>query len=107
MNDVDKYGEFTEAMWFSGNGKEDADLAIMSLGLSGETGEVMEHVKKLFRDKHLDKEELKKELGDVVFYWARIVRFFGFLPSDILSANIAKLESRRERGTQRGDGDNR
>lgn len=79
----------------------------MALGLAGENGEVLEHIKKAIRDNHLDRDELKKELGDAVFYWARLCIFFGFEPSEVLSANKEKLESRRARGVLRGDGDNR
>lgn len=110
MKDIDQFGEFTESMWFSGkpgNPTKEHDLPIMALGLAGETGEALEHVKKFIRDDYLDVSALKKELGDVVYYWARICRYFGLLPSDVLSANIEKLESRRARGKQHGSGDNR
>jgi NTP pyrophosphatase (non-canonical NTP hydrolase) len=118
MKDIDQYAEFTEKMWFSGALPEGAenciipvgpgrDLAIMCFGLAGETGEVMEHIKKLVRDCHLDRAALKKELGDAAFYWARICKFFGMLPSDVLATNVEKLESRHARGKMRGDGDDR
>jgi NTP pyrophosphatase (non-canonical NTP hydrolase) len=107
---IDAYASFTESMWFSGKPGEptkEHDLPIMALGLAGESGEVIEHIKKLIRDDYLDHDALKKELGDVAFYWARICRYFGFWPSEVLAANVAKLESRRERGKLRGDGDDR
>jgi NTP pyrophosphatase (non-canonical NTP hydrolase) len=68
---------------------------------------VQEHIKKYIRDGNLDRDALKKELGDAVYYWARICRYFDFEPSEVLQANIEKLESRRKRGVLRGDGDNR
>jgi NTP pyrophosphatase (non-canonical NTP hydrolase) len=68
---------------------------------------VQEKIKKFVRDGNLDIENLKKELGDVAFYWARICRHFDLYPSEVLQANIEKLVSRKERGTQRGSGDNR
>ena len=126
MQNIDQYGDFTQQMWMSKD--DDRGLAIMSLGLGGEAGELMaaiaeaqennfrlsgsigrtlEIVKKHFRDGKLDLEALKKELGDVAYYWARICRYFGFQPSEVLQANIDKLESRRSRGTLRGDGDDR
>lgn len=107
---IDLYGRFTEVMWFSGKPGEptkEHDLPIMSLGLAGETGEALEHIKKFIRDDHLDKDALKKELGDVAYYWARICRYFGLECSDVLAASVVKLESRKERGVLRGDGDNR
>lgn len=110
MKDIDQYGIFTEKMWFSGKAgvpTQERDLPIMALGLAGEVGEVVEHIKHLIRDEQLDKDALKKELGDAVFYWARICKYFGMEPSEVLADNIAKLESRRDRNTLRGRGDNR
>lgn len=118
MKDIDQYGEFTEKMWFSNTLPEGfdcciiplgpgRDMTIMGFGLGGETGEVLEHLKKYVRDCYLDQDALKKELGDAVFYWARICKYFGFKPSEVLADNISKLESRRARGVLRGDGDNR
>jgi NTP pyrophosphatase (non-canonical NTP hydrolase) len=111
IKDIDAYGEFTERMWFSGhdplNPTIERDLPIMGLGLAGEAGEVLEHIKKHLRDGHIDVTELKKELGDAAFYLCRICKFYGLQPSEVLAANVAKLESRRQRGTMRGNGDNR
>lgn len=110
MKDIDQFGDFTVDMWVgpvNATGQTDRDLAIMSLGLAGETGEVIEHIKKSIRDGSLNMEALKKELGDVVYYWARICKYFEFQPSEVLAANVEKLESRRARGVSRGSGDNR
>jgi NTP pyrophosphatase (non-canonical NTP hydrolase) len=109
MKDVDQYGQFTVDSWFSADSNRDPlrSLFIMTVGLSGEVGEVQEKIKKFVRDGDLDIENLKKELGDVAFYWARICRHFDLYPSEVLQANIEKLVSRKERGTQRGSGDNR
>lgn len=106
---LNDYAEFTERMWFSGDGKPsmERDLPIMALGLAGETGEVVEHIKKLLRDGTITESELVKELGDVLYYWARICKFFDILPSDVIYANIEKLTSRMQRGVLRGNGDNR
>jgi len=109
MNDIDKFGQYTVDNWFSSEENPDPTRAlfIMSLGLAGETGEVMEKIKKQIRDGTVDLPALKLELGDVVFYWARICKHFGFEPSEVIEANIAKLDSRRARGTRRGSGDYR
>ena len=105
---IDEYGKWTEGFWFSGHDRpEKESIAIMGLGLAGEAGEVVEHIKKYIRDGNLDQEELKKELGDSIYYWARICEQFGLEPSEVIQANIDKLTSRRERGKLRGDGDNR
>lgn len=83
-----------------------------TLGLVGETGEVAEKVKKLFRndggmltDAH--REEIKKELGDVLWYLAALSRELGLSLDDVATANIEKLRSRATRGVLKGSGDNR
>lgn len=119
MNNIDRYGSYTVNRWFSAGEELDRQsetydqkgagksLTIMTLGLAGEVGEVVEHMKKLFRDGTFNADLVKKELGDVIFYWARICRYFGWAPSEIIAANIEKLEGRVARGTMRGSGDNR
>lgn len=82
-------------------------LTIMMGGLAGEAGEVEEHLKKLVRDGVLDREALKKELGDVAFYWHTIVREFGFTEDEVLKANRKKILDREARGTLTGSGDKR
>lgn len=81
-------------------------------GLAGETGEVMEKVKKIIRDKNgnfsdEDKLALKKELGDVMWYIANIAKDLNMTLEDVAKTNIEKLQSRKEKGTLRGSGDNR
>ncbi len=112
FNDIDKWGEWAETMWFSEGSDDnremgDRSLAIMGLGIAGEAGEVVEKIKKDIRDGFVDKPALLKELGDVLFYAITIARYYGYKPSDILEANYEKLVSRRARGTERGSGDNR
>lgn len=81
-----------------------------TLGLAGEAGEVAEKVKKIIRDKKQIKDErveICKELGDVLWYLAAVARDIGVTLEDVAMMNIEKLESRKERGTLQGDGDNR
>ena len=111
MNTFNEYGEFVKKTWFSNPEKDprmfERDLAIMGLGIGGEAGEVQEKLKKVIRDGTTDREQILKELGDVVYYAVRIAQYFGFSAQDILDANVKKLEGRIERGTMRGSGDNR
>lgn len=118
-SDIDAYGQYTVNRWFSAGENLDRyaetyeqkgagkSLTIMGFGLAGEAGEVLEHLKKLFRDGTFNTDLIQKELGDVIFYWARICKYFGWLPSEIIAINIDKLEGRVARGTMRGSGDNR
>jgi NTP pyrophosphatase (non-canonical NTP hydrolase) len=109
MTNIDEYGQYTVDNWFSADDDKDPirSLFIMSLGLAGESGEVCEKIKKLVRDGNTDMDLLKKELGDVIFYWARLCRHFDMDPSDVIATNIKKLDDRRVRGVRRGSGDTR
>ena len=79
-----------------------------ALGIAGEGGEVAEKVKKWLRgDRELDKKELAKEIGDVMWYIASMADDLGFTLQEIVDMNVAKLTSRAERGVRKGDGDNR
>lgn len=83
-----------------------------TLGLAGETGEVAEKIKKIVRDEggtvsEEKREEIKKELGDVLWYVAQIAAELRISLDDVAETNIEKLYSRLERGVISGSGDNR
>lgn len=83
-----------------------------ALGLGDEAGEVLGKIKKVFRDKNgiLDNEtrlEIKKELGDVLWYLSQLSTELELSLNEIAEDNIKKLYSRMERGKLKGDGDNR
>ena len=82
------------------------------LGLAGEAGEIANKVKKIFRDKdgkitEETKEDLKKELGDALWYLAELATQLDISLGEIAEENIEKLKSRKERGVLKGGGDNR
>ena len=65
------------------------------MGLCGESGEAIDIVKKWFAHGHeLDKEHLKKELGDVAWYLAEAATALDVPLEDIFRANIEKLKKR-------------
>jgi NTP pyrophosphatase (non-canonical NTP hydrolase) len=83
-----------------------------TLGLSGETGEVAEKIKKVIRDKggvidEETREMLKKELGDVLWYVSQLATELKLSLDEVAKGNIEKLLSRLERGVISGSGDNR
>lgn len=87
---------------------ENSKLTYPLLGLCGEVGEVCEKVKKHIRDgRELDKTDLTKELGDVLWYLSATARDLGISLQDVAETNISKLKSRQERGKLQGSGDNR
>ena len=86
---------------------EQHKIVYPALGLSGESGEVAEKVKKWIRDGVLDRDAVKKELGDVLWYLAALAGDLDLSLSDVAEANVRKLESRQARGVIGGSGDNR
>lgn len=78
--------------------------------LNGEAGEVAEIVFKAFRGGAFEPEKLQglfKELGDIMWYVARLADIFGWKLEDVMQANIDKLMDRKERGVLHGYGDER
>lgn len=82
------------------------------LGIAGETGELVEKIKKHFRDDYgvmteKKKEEIIKEMGDCLWYHARLADALDIKFSDVAKDNITKLLDRKNRNKIHGDGDNR
>ena len=83
-----------------------------TLGLLNEAGELAGKIKKIFRDKAGvigvdDREALKQELGDVLWYFTQICTELDLTLDEVAEANLVKLFSRLERGQIQGEGDNR
>lgn len=74
-------------------------LAVASLGLTGESGEVAEIVKKYLGHSHpLNNVKLKEELGDVMWYIAEFCNIMGWDMGDVMNDNIKKLRTRYPKG---------
>lgn len=69
-----------------------------AIGLSSEGGEFAEIIKKcIFQGKPLDKDtrfHIKRELGDILWYWINSVRALGLNPNTVIEENVNKLKSR-------------
>lgn len=92
--------------------KEELALYYLGLGIAGEAGEVAEKIKKILRNDDgvvtdEKKEEIKKELGDILWYMAQVGVVLGFDFDDVAQTNLLKLQDRLERGVIKSQGDNR
>lgn len=92
----------------------DKDLIFVytTLGLMGEAGEVAEKIKKIWRDKDKqindsDREEIKKEMGDVLWYLSQLAEELKINFDDVAQTNLDKTKSRLDRNLLHGSGDNR
>lgn len=90
----------------------DHPIVYPTLGLVNEAGELAGKVKKIFRDKEgkigpEEREALKGELGDVLWYLAQICTELDLTLEEVADANLEKLLSRLARGKIQGEGDNR
>ena len=122
MIDLNKYAEFVmavtsresrETQVFIDKLKEiqyDKDNKInMSLmltaiiGMTSEAGEAQEIMKKvLFQGKPFTedtRQHLKKELGDVIWYWINACNALQLDPNEVVAENVKKLEARYPGGT--------
>ena len=126
--DLNKYKDFVEAVTskasndlttfmnrcdeldanYIGDGVHGPDINVpllltACLGLAAEGGEFIEVPKKMFfQGKPLTEAEvfhLKRELGDVMWYWINACRALNLDPNDVIDENVRKLESRYPGGT--------
>jgi len=73
-------------------------LLTSAIGMAAETGEFCEIPKKIFfQGKNFSQEALyhmKRELGDIFWYWTNACRALDLDPNDVIEENVRKLESR-------------
>ena len=87
----DEYQKFTKTTAFY---PQEAAVGYCALGLSGEAGEVANNVKKIIRDKQDKTADIVDELGDVLWYIARLADELGVDLSEVVDFNVDKLERR-------------
>jgi NTP pyrophosphatase (non-canonical NTP hydrolase) len=89
-----------------------SDEAIMvvwsAVGLAGEAGEILDYIKKgIFHRHGVDKEKLKDELGDQLWYLTMLAEQYGLTLENIMVFNIEKLKRRYPNGFSSEDSINR
>ena len=81
---------------------EFSQLLTASIGMQAESGEFSEVIKKIiFQGKPFNGDQryhLKRELGDVLWYWVQGCTALGYTPQEVMQENISKLESRYPNG---------
>jgi len=115
--DLNKYKDFVEVVTSEASNNLDSFkdrvnelegvnvplLLTACLGLAAEGGEFIEVPKKIiFQGKPLTEENvfhMKRELGDVMWYWINACRALNLDPNDVIDENVRKLESRYPGGT--------
>lgn len=74
---------------------ENVMISWNALGLAGEAGEVVDLIKKgIYHQQGIDKDKVKKELGDVLWYLSALCKQFDFTLEEVMEANINKLKAR-------------
>jgi NTP pyrophosphatase (non-canonical NTP hydrolase) len=83
--DVDAYAQWAHDVWATAvdQPSDEKCRVIMGYGLFGECGEVMEVLENTPNSGAVDMVELRNEMGDVAYYWCRIVKSYGLTASDL------------------------
>lgn len=102
--DVNEYQLFTRTTAIYPREKA---IEYLALGLVSEAGEVAGKIKKLIRDGSLNSEDMLSELGDVLWYVARLADELAFDLDVVIDYNEEKLQSRKDRNELGGSGDHR
>ena len=112
------YQNESRKTWRKHESKE-LELLEASNGLASEAGEVCGKIQKLARSDNGSfaellaggfkalREAIMLEIGDVMYYCARVADFFGFTLEEAANANLRKLEKRYNENKIQGNGDNR
>ena len=109
MSDLDQYQQdAVEFIAYDRSIAVDGIALYPVIALSEEVGEMSAKFSKAIRkDRSVDLEALKGELGDILWNVAALANEAGMSLSSIAHQNLHKLRSRQQRGAIRGDGDNR
>ena len=86
---------------------KEQEIADWGLGVAGEAGDLAGCIKKTFFHHNDQKQGIRENIGDTMWYLAMICNFFGWDFSEVLGENIAKLKARypqgfAEKNAQRG-----
>ena len=74
------------------------EILTWGLGIAGEAGDVASCIKKTFAHNNDQREGIKENIGDTLWYSAMICNFFGWDMQQILDENLRKLKERYPKG---------
>ena len=90
---------------------KEVEMEYLMIGLANEVGEVLGKYKKHIRGDTMGmsdfRDALIAELGDVMWYFARICDVLNVKMYEVMERNVSKLISRKVRDKIKGDGDER
>ena len=96
-NDADQYQQ--DCLRTASKRSKNEYLCLLGLGLTGESGEVADHIKKHVGHGHeLDSVKVAKELGDTLWYLAVLADAVGYTLTQVMSMNVQKLMKRFPNG---------
>jgi NTP pyrophosphatase (non-canonical NTP hydrolase) len=73
------------------------DAVHMALGVAGESGELVDAIKKwAIYNRDLDITNVKEEIGDLLFYLTGLAELLGIQLTDVIDMNVEKLRKRYE-----------
>ncbi|HVF39442.1 MAG TPA: nucleoside triphosphate pyrophosphohydrolase family protein [Gemmatimonadaceae bacterium] len=106
MEDLSDFDKYQSLALRTASAESLADHMTMlnsaALGLSGESGEIADHVKKvMFHGHPLDdatRDKIAKEIGDILWYCAMGARGIGLGLGEIATMNVQKLKRRYPEG---------
>jgi len=77
---------------------KDKEISNWGLGLAGEAGDTAGCIKKTVFHGNDQRQGIKENIGDTMWYIAMICSFFGWNLDEVLEENIEKLKARYPRG---------
>lgn len=77
---------------------QEKEILTWGLGIAGEAGDIASCIKKTFAHNNDQKEGIKENIGDTLWYAAMICNFFNWDMEEVLKQNISKLQKRYPQG---------
>ncbi len=74
------------------------EIFCWACGLTGEAGDVASCIKKTFAHDNDQREGIKENIGDTMWYLAMICNFFGWDMEEVVQQNMNKLKKRFPNG---------